>query len=346
MKLSEATYFPDAKELTRHGFVSHMEDFVGKLIGDNPLGADVDDYLKDFDIDAKKALEILTKPEIDDMPESAVVMRTERIKNGGTDEFGKPMKDEFQVIYKVPKKDMANGIKGIDEKLRNLYIKLFENHIVEGTVLTEDGEGGMGGDGGAMEGMGGATTTFTTGNYSYDANALGKKKSGKQDEEKGADTDFPILRRDIYKVTESKKKMKRPIGRLTMFITEEQMQQLAQLIKEDEFGGGALTTNNVGVDGSPKNWQYDVPFGAKSKNDPSLDHDGIFDKEKNKPAGHDGRSVKESKSGIHIKKSHEGDLTDLKKRTGKTESEIYNDGNPDHKKMVVFARNARKWNKK
>lgn len=48
-------------------------------------------------------------------------------------------------------------------------------------------------------------------------------------------------------------------------------------------------------------------------------------------------------SGIHIKKSHEGKLTALKKRTGKSESEIYNDGNPDHKKMVVFARNARKW---
>ena len=53
-----------------------------------------------------------------------------------------------------------------------------------------------------------------------------------------------------------------------------------------------------------------------------------------------------NKSGIHIKKSHEGKLTDLKKRTGKSESEIYNDGNPDHKKMVVFARNARKWSKK
>ena len=53
-----------------------------------------------------------------------------------------------------------------------------------------------------------------------------------------------------------------------------------------------------------------------------------------------------NKSGIHIKKSHEGKLTDLKKRTGKSESEIYDDGNPDHKKMVVFARNARKWSKK
>lgn len=46
---------------------------------------------------------------------------------------------------------------------------------------------------------------------------------------------------------------------------------------------------------------------------------------------------------IHIKPSHRGRLTELKKRTGKTEAELYNDGNPAHKKMVVFARNSRKW---
>ena len=46
---------------------------------------------------------------------------------------------------------------------------------------------------------------------------------------------------------------------------------------------------------------------------------------------------------IHIKPSHRGRLTELKARTGKTESELYNDGNPAHKRMVVFARNARKW---
>lgn len=46
---------------------------------------------------------------------------------------------------------------------------------------------------------------------------------------------------------------------------------------------------------------------------------------------------------IHIKPSHKGRLTELKARTGKSESELYNDGNPAHKKMVVFARNARKW---
>ena len=320
MKLSEATYFPDAKELTRHGFVSHMEDFVGKLIGSNPLGADVDDYLKGFDIDAKKALEILTKPETDDMPESAVVMRTERIKNGGVDEFGKPMKDEFQVIYKVPKKDPERGIKGIDEKLRNLYIKLFENHIVEGTVLNEDGEDGIE----AGPGVGPVCND-------------------------SAPTDQPLfgmVRRKIgteaYK--NESKKMKRPIGRLTMFITEEQMEQLAQLIKEDgEFGGGALTTSNVGVDG-PNDWQYDVPFGAKSKNDPAMDHKNILSRKSkaNQPVGHIG----ESKSGIHIDPENKGKFTATKKRTGKSTEELAHSKNPLTRKRAQFVLNAAKWNKK
>ena len=318
MKLSEATYFPDAKELTRHGFVSHMEDFIGKLIGDNPLSADVDDYLKGFDIDAKRALELLTKPEDETRPETAVVMRTERIKNGGYDEDGKPLKDEFQVIYKVPKKDMANGIKGIDEKLRNLYIKLFENHIVEGTVLTED-DGGMCGDVGTMEDMGGATNASSSGQYTTPV--------------------FGMMRRKIYSPKNESKKMKRPIGRMTMYITEEQMKQLAQLIKEDEFGGGALTTSNVGVDG-PNDWQYDVPFGAKSKNDPAMDHKNILSRKSksNQPVGHIG----ESKSGIHIDPENKGKFTATKKRTGKSTSELLHSPNKKTRARANFARMAKR----
>lgn len=276
MKLSEATYFPDAKELTRHGFVSHMEDFVGKLIGSNPLGADVDDYLKGFDIDAKKALEILTKPETDDMPESAVVMRTERIKNGGVDEFGKPMKDEFQVIYKVPKKDPERGIKGIDEKLRNIYIKLFENHIVKGTILNEEGEGGMCGDGSAMEDMGGATNASSSGQYTTPL--------------------FGMVRRKGYspKTANESKKMKRPIGKMTMYITEEQMEQLAQLIKEE-----------AEMDTRFGNFGYDAPGFKTSGKDffkGANDREDILSRRNpdNKAVGH--KSLEEEDNGIHIKK--------------------------------------------
>ena len=319
MKLSEATYFPDAKELTRHGFVSHMEDFVGKLIGSNPLGADVDDYLKGFDIDAKKALEILTKPETDDMPESAVVMRTERIKNGGVDEFGKPMKDEFQVIYKVPKKDPERGIKGIDEKLRNLYIKLFENHIVKGTVLNEEGEGGMCGDGGAMEDMGGATNASSSGQYT---------------------TPFGLVRRKGYspKTANESKKTKRPIGKMTMYITEEQMEQLAQLIKEE-----------AEMDTRFGNFGYDAPGFKTSGKDffkGANNREDMLSRRNpdNKAVGH--KSLEEEDNGIHIKKSHEGKFTALKKKTGKSASWYKENGTPEQKKMATFELNAKKWNKK
>ena len=324
MKLSEATYFPDAKELTRHGFVSHMEDFIGKLIGDNPLKADVDDYLKGFDIDAPKALELLTKPEIEGFPESAVVVKTERIKNGGYDEDGKPMKDEFQVIYKVPKKNPELGIKGIDEKLRNMYIKLFEDHTIKSTILEDDcgGDGCFGGDIGENDG----SSSFSLGaggSYPY------------------YDKSFGVVRKQKSIYTPKTKKNESKIRR-TMYITEDQMNELAKLIKEDEFGGGALTTSNVGVDG-PKDWTYDVPFGAKGKNDPAMDHKNILSRKSkaNQPVGH--KSLEEEDSGIHIKKSHEGKFTALKKRTGKSSTWYKEHGTPEQKKMATFALNSRKW---
>ena len=47
--------------------------------------------------------------------------------------------------------------------------------------------------------------------------------------------------------------------------------------------------------------------------------------------------------GIEIK--HPGRLTELKKRTGKTEAELWAEGRPEVRKMITFARNARKWKK-
>lgn len=49
-----------------------------------------------------------------------------------------------------------------------------------------------------------------------------------------------------------------------------------------------------------------------------------------------------SDGGIVIK--HPGRLTALKKRTGKTEAELWAEGNPNVRKMITFARSARKWN--
>lgn len=47
---------------------------------------------------------------------------------------------------------------------------------------------------------------------------------------------------------------------------------------------------------------------------------------------------------IHIK--HPGRLTALKKRTGKTEAELWATGNKDYRRMINFARQARKWHHK
>lgn len=46
---------------------------------------------------------------------------------------------------------------------------------------------------------------------------------------------------------------------------------------------------------------------------------------------------------IYIKPSHRGRLTALKKRTGKSEAELYRTGSAATRKMITFARNARKW---
>lgn len=60
------------------------------------------------------------------------------------------------------------------------------------------------------------------------------------------------------------------------------------------------------------------------------------------PAFKDGGLLK-AKSGIHIKPENRGKLTRLKRRTGKSEAELWKEGNPAVRKMITFARNSRKW---
>lgn len=52
---------------------------------------------------------------------------------------------------------------------------------------------------------------------------------------------------------------------------------------------------------------------------------------------------KDGKSPIRIKPANRGKLTRLKKRTDKSEAELYRTGGPSVRKMITFARNARKW---
>lgn len=49
--------------------------------------------------------------------------------------------------------------------------------------------------------------------------------------------------------------------------------------------------------------------------------------------------------GGNIEIKHPGRLTALKERTGKTEAELWAEGKPEVRKMITFARNARKWKK-
>lgn len=51
----------------------------------------------------------------------------------------------------------------------------------------------------------------------------------------------------------------------------------------------------------------------------------------------------EYKKGGSINIKHPGRLTALKKRTGKTEAELWATGNKDYRRMITFARNSRKW---
>ena len=122
-------------EMTRYAFISHMEDYMKKLLTD-PLKADTDEFLKSHGIDGPKAIKILTKRADPDDENSSIVVKKAVIKDNGADENGKRLKDTFSVSYKIPRKDYT-------KKMRNLYISLFERHLVDNPVL-EEGAWGYG----------------------------------------------------------------------------------------------------------------------------------------------------------------------------------------------------------
>lgn len=122
-------------EMTRHAFISHMEDYMKKLLTE-PLKADTDEFLKGHGIDGPKALKILTMRSNPDDENSSIVIKSASIKDNGYDEDGKRNKDSFVVKYKIPRKDYT-------KKMRNLFISLFERNIVDNPML-EEGAWGYG----------------------------------------------------------------------------------------------------------------------------------------------------------------------------------------------------------
>ena len=117
------------KEMTRYAFISHMEDYIKKLLTD-PLHADTDDFLKYHKIDGPKALSILTMRLDPNDENSAVIVKTAKIKDNGYDENGKRLPDTFTVKYMAPRKDY-------NKKMRNLYISLFESNIIDNSPINE-----------------------------------------------------------------------------------------------------------------------------------------------------------------------------------------------------------------
>lgn len=128
-KLQLESYFPD-EEITRYGFISHMEDYIKQLLK-NPETAKVDDYLTKFGIGSPQALMALVKRSDPSDENSAVLIRTEKIKPDEENAVeGAIVKDKFYIKYKLPRKDYM-------KKMRNLFIKMFENHIVDNNQLNE-----------------------------------------------------------------------------------------------------------------------------------------------------------------------------------------------------------------
>lgn len=127
-KLRLESYFPD-EEITLWGFISHMEDYIKQLL-QNPETAKVDDYLMKFGIGSPQALIALIKRTDPSDENSAVLIRTERIKPDENAKEGEVVKDKFHIKYKLPRKDYM-------KKMRNLFISMFENHMVDNNQLNE-----------------------------------------------------------------------------------------------------------------------------------------------------------------------------------------------------------------
>lgn len=113
-----------SENITVFGFIHHVKDYLKQLLK-NPVYAQPDEFLIANGLNGetlKKHLE-----------DSNIIFKHTKIESLGE-------KDAFVISYTV-------SADNTEKKLRRLYSKLFEQNIVEGTILKEDGEGGF--DGGA-----------------------------------------------------------------------------------------------------------------------------------------------------------------------------------------------------
>lgn len=227
-KLSK--YNKNGDEITRHGFVSNMEAFIQKLLS-GKIDSQTNDYLLSHGVSSDIALRyLLDKPNKND-PKSAVLSRKESIK---TDK--ETNKDRFYIKYTL------NDRQNLERKLRNIYIKLFEYHIVNDNKLLNE------------EGICDAGDIGYEAPFETDSFKIGK--GGKKKDKENERPHETIIRREYYHIgTNESKHMKK-----TIIISEEQQQYLMEMGCSDA--------------GS---YQFDVPFSTK-ENDPAMDHKNMFAK--------------------------------------------------------------------
>lgn len=151
--------YHDYSELTRGAFVNYIKDYIKQLL-QNPLKADIDDFLKQHGFTNEKVLDLLLKKENDDDDFSAILIKQSKIKDNGCDDDGKRLPDTFEITYKAPRKDILR-------KIKKLYGKLYEYaHVVGDNIgferIDEDGEGA---------GVAGATNAESSGQFITPLNA-------------------------------------------------------------------------------------------------------------------------------------------------------------------------------
>ena len=136
------------ENITVFSFIHHVKDYLKKLLND-PVYAKPNEFLIVNGLDGETLKKYLE--------DANLLIKKERIEtvNG---------KDKFRISYTV---STENG----EKKLRRLYSKLFEKNIVEGTILSEEGEGGCIGG----EGISPAGTPANNCNASAPINKLGNE---------------------------------------------------------------------------------------------------------------------------------------------------------------------------
>lgn len=318
-------------EMTLWAFAEHMKAYLKKLLN-TPLKADTDSFLKSHGIDGPKALELVTK-KIDPADEnSAIVIKKTSIKDNGSDEDGNRLKDSFTVKYRIPRKDYT-------KKMRNLYISLFENHIIKGSPIEESED---------------YSRQLSSTPYPFKDKSFGKVQSQcppgttgdrfakyvndnennyepqlTEDGEGGGATAADASGQYTTPL------FGKPIKRKTMYITQEQADFIGEIIKEEE--GNCPVQSRIGGFG------YDAPMGdgkSNKKNDfykEANDHENIMAKS--------WRGNMEENS-IHIKEKNKGKFNATKERTGKSTEELTHSKNPLTRKRAIFAQNVKNWNKK